>query len=579
MAFDLASATPVPPAGNFDLSSAAPVTPTKPAYDPTEGMSTTDKVLAGIGKGLVDTRRGVYQLGASIGHAAGMVSDEKMAQIQGDVDEAHQLDKPLMDTGAGKVGDVIGTAAPALLVPASGVMGGMAAGATMGAAQPVATGESRLQNAGLGALGGAAGGAVGKVAKTLGGFGVPMERRAAIDTLTEEGIPTSVAQKTGAKGAQTIERASGMISDAQNEFMAHQQPAFNRAVLRRVGVTDPNVTTASSDVLSGAKNQITGVMDDVAKNGLKVDDGLLNGLGDVEQDALSRLPDSDMGPIKKHITDILGNAAKNDGDLDGTFYQKIRSSLGDLSTDPRYAPLAHDMQDVLDDALTRQNPADAARLAAARQQYRALKYQIAPAVDANGNISVPKLMSTLMNKSNRNQSLYGQGDQSLVNLAKAANRIIPDRLGNSGTPERMLAPLTVMEGLRQEGGLLKTAVKAGMAVYGGGAMGRAMRSQGAVGKILASGVPGLRTVAPLANEVAPAAGYAAAESKQRDIDQPTEDGIQRATGGKVDSDALVGRLMARWKQAKRATHETTKPLLGASDDAIAKALQVAQESI
>ena len=185
-------------------------------YDPTEGMSTVDKVRAGIGKGMVDTARGVYQLGASIGHAAGMVSDEKMAQIQGDVDEAKHLDKPLMNTTAGKVGDVIGTAAPALLVPGSGILGGAAAGAAMGAAQPVATGESRLQNTALGAGGGALGGTVGKVLKSFGGFGVPLNRQSAVNTLVSEGIPLSVAQKTAAKGAQTIERASGMISDAQN---------------------------------------------------------------------------------------------------------------------------------------------------------------------------------------------------------------------------------------------------------------------------------------------------------------------------------------------------------------------------
>jgi hypothetical protein len=545
-------------------------------YDPTEGMSTTDKFLAGAGKGLVDTGRGVYQLGASIGHAAGMVSDEKMAQIQSDVDEAHGLDKPLMDTTAGKVGDVVGTAAPALLMPGAGIVGGAAAGAAMGAAQPVPTGESRLQNAGMGAVGGGVGGAIGKVFKAFGGFGVPMERQAAVDTLTKEGIPLSVAQKTTAKGAQTIERASGMISDAQNEFMGQQQPAFNRAVLRRVGVNDQNVTAATPDVLSGAKTKITGFMDDVAKSGLKVDDGMLNGLGEVENDALSKLPDSDLGPIKKHITDILGNAAKNDGSLDGTFYQKVRSSLGDLSTDHRYAPIAHDMQDVLDDALARQNPEDAARLATARQQYRALKYQITPAVDSNGNVSVPKLMSTLMNKSNRNQTLYGQGDQSLVDLAKAANKVIPDRLGNSGTPERLLAPLTVMEGLRQEGGLFRTAVKAAMAVYGGGAMSRVMRNQGAIGDIAASGVPGLRAAGPLVNQVAPKVGYAAAEATPRDADAEQPDfSIQRASGGKVDKDALVERLMRRWKAAKTETDKTTKPLLTVPDDTIANALHIA----
>jgi hypothetical protein len=543
-------------------------------YDPTEGMSTTDKVRSGIGKGMVDTARGVYQLGASIGHAAGMVSDEKMKEIQGDVDESHNLDKPLMNTTAGKVGDIVGTAAPALLVPGAGILGGAAAGAAMGAAQPVPTGESRMQNAALGAAGGAAGGAVGKVLKAFGGFGVPMGRQSAVDTLTSEGIPLSVAQKTAAKGAQTIERASGMISDAQNDFMAQQAPAFNRAVLKRVGVTDPEVTAATPDVLSGAKSKITGVMNDVAKKGVNVDDEMMNGLGDVEQNASRLLPDSDMGPVQAHLNDILSNAAKNNGSLDGTAYQKIRSSLGDLSADLRYAPIAHNMQDVLDDALTRSSPEDAARLATARQQYRALK-QIEPAVDSNGNVSVPRLMTSLMNKSNRNQSLYGSGDQSLVTLAKAARQIIPDTLGNSGTPERMIGPLTVMETARS-GEPWKAALKAAGAVYGGGVLGRGMRSQGVVGDVLASGVPGLRAAGPAANEVGPALGYGAAESKERDSDQAP---IERASGGKVDHEALVEKLMKRWKDAKKATDKTTKPMLNLPDNVIAKALEISGRAI
>jgi hypothetical protein len=544
------------------------------AIDPTEGMSTVDKVRSGIGKGMVDTARGVYQLGASIGHAAGMVSDEKMKEIQDNIDESHNLDKPLMNTTAGKVGDIVGTAAPALLVPGSGILGGAAAGAAMGAAQPVSTGESRLQNTALGAGGGALGGSVGKVLKAFGGFGVPLGRQAAVDTLTAEGIPLSVAQKTAAKGAQTIERASGMISDAQNDFMAQQAPAFNKAVLKRVGVTDPEVTAATPDVLKAAKGKITGVMNDVAKNGVSVDDEMLHGLGGVEEDAARLLPESDMGPVQAHLNDILSNAAKNNGSLDGTAYQKIRSSLGDLSADPRYAPIAHNMQDVLDDALTRSSPEDAARLATARQQYRALK-QIEPAVDSNGNVSVPKLMTSLMNKSNRNQSLYGNGDQSLVTLAKAARQIIPDTLGNSGTPERMIGPLTVMETARS-GEPWKAALKAAGAIYGGGVLGRGMRSQGVVGDIAASGVPGLRALGPIANEVGPAAGYGTAESKERDSDQAP---IERASGGKVGHEALVEKLMKRWKEAKKETDKTTKPMLNLPDSVVAKALEISGNAI
>jgi hypothetical protein len=61
--------------------------------------------------------------------------------------------------------------------------------------------------------------------------------------------------------------------------------------------------------------------------------------------------------------------------------------------------------------------------------------------------------------------------------------------------------------------------------------------------------------------------------------QTTPPPIARASGGKVDEEALVTQLMKRWKAAKKATDETTKPLLKVPDAAIIKALDLAQEHL
>src|ERR1700676_3250573 len=151
-------------------SATSPQTATHAAYDPTEGMSTSDKFVSGVGKSFVDTGRGVYQLGASLGHAMGIVPDEKMKQIQQDADEAKKYDAPLMHTGAGVAGDIGGSiaqmaAAPELLpaklagIPA---LSSAVSGAAYSGAQPTTTGESRAANAGWGAAGGALGSAAGK---------------------------------------------------------------------------------------------------------------------------------------------------------------------------------------------------------------------------------------------------------------------------------------------------------------------------------------------------------------------------------------------------------------------------------
>ena len=59
-----------------------------------------------------------------------------------------------------------------------------------------------------------------------------------------------------------------------------------------------------------------------------------------------------------------------------------------------------------------------------------------------------------------------------------------------------------------------------------------------------------------------------------DTDRPA-----RATGGAVNEDALVDRLMKRWKEAKRATDASTKPLLRVPDEAIVHALKVSKAGL
>jgi hypothetical protein len=55
--------------------------------------------------------------------------------------------------------------------------------------------------------------------------------------------------------------------------------------------------------------------------------------------------------------------------------------------------------------------------------------------------------------------------------------------------------------------------------------------------------------------------------------------VTRATGGKVDHEALVERLIQRWKAAKKATDKTSEKLLSVPDATITKALKIAQEHI
>lgn len=97
--------------------------------DPTQGMSTIDKLRAGVGKSIVDTGRGIGQL-------FGAVSNE-------DVKEARKLDKALMDTTAGTIGNIGGNIGMALLP--GGALKGLSKVASAVKAPVVAT---ALSNAG-----------------------------------------------------------------------------------------------------------------------------------------------------------------------------------------------------------------------------------------------------------------------------------------------------------------------------------------------------------------------------------------------------------------------------------------------
>lgn len=133
------------------------------AVDPTDGMSTADKLLAGAGKAFVDVGRGVGQLARGGLESVGGASTANTLGLptRADIDAAKLRDAPLMATGAGLTGNILGSVAsiaPVALLPgANTVVGGSVVGALSGAMQPVGEKDSRLANV---AIGGGTGGAV-----------------------------------------------------------------------------------------------------------------------------------------------------------------------------------------------------------------------------------------------------------------------------------------------------------------------------------------------------------------------------------------------------------------------------------
>jgi hypothetical protein len=116
-------------------------------YDPTQGMSGTEKFLAGTGKAFADIGRGVSQ------YLPGGATRE-------DVAESRQRDAALMNTGAGMAGNIAGNVAaaiPTAFIPgANTITGAGLIGAGMGAMQPSTSSGETLKNIGIGGVSSAA---------------------------------------------------------------------------------------------------------------------------------------------------------------------------------------------------------------------------------------------------------------------------------------------------------------------------------------------------------------------------------------------------------------------------------------
>lgn len=250
--------------------------------DPTEGMSGLDRFRAGVGKSLVDTYEGLKQAAGDMGSSPllalqqgtiGALSGDGFAhgalnalaslgrerkRLRDEQGDRRELDRPLLDTGAGMSGNVLGTiaqilgpgiaargtSAAAALLPTT-VRGNALQGAAIGALQPVATEGERVGNALAGGSGGAGGAAlargVGAVAggarNLLARTGLSATDRQAANVLSREATNPNNLTITASEvpGVQrTLGEASGDsgLMALENTMRAQNRGAFEPLDLR-----------------------------------------------------------------------------------------------------------------------------------------------------------------------------------------------------------------------------------------------------------------------------------------------------------------------------------------------------------
>jgi hypothetical protein len=233
----------------------------KPA-DPTEGMSGTQRLVTGIGQGLTSMGRGAQQM--LLSPYEGKPIEARRGELAEQESEARQIDKPLLATGAGKTGSIIGKALPALgasVIPGANTLAGsMVLGGLTGGAEPTLEDESRVANVALGTAGGAAGYGAGKVIeKGLGAvssaLGSPQRQaakqasNALRDQVAQEaraaGYVFPPSQTNPTLGNRMLEGTAGKITTAQHAAKANEATT-QRLAGKALGLRDVNPASVSA---------------------------------------------------------------------------------------------------------------------------------------------------------------------------------------------------------------------------------------------------------------------------------------------------------------------------------------------
>jgi hypothetical protein len=223
------------------------------ARDFNSGASTLDNLRAGAGKALTDIARGAGQL-------AGAVSYQ-------DVADSRRMDKPLMATTAGKVGDIAGNViatAPAAILAGPTLAGGLAAGAVTGAMQPGTSLREKLLNTGIGA---AAGAVVPLATRAI------QTAKAAAEPLYDAGKEAIIGRTLNAAAGKDAPQVAKRLADAAKPFVGPNQGAprtimgeYVPGSIPTVGQAAENAGVASLESAATATNPaVTNAVADTVK--------------------------------------------------------------------------------------------------------------------------------------------------------------------------------------------------------------------------------------------------------------------------------------------------------------------------
>lgn len=423
---------------------------------PPNQMGVTDRLLTGMSDPIV----GGSQLAAHL-----TKSPEEAAKVDLAIKKREQ---DIQGAGGGGlvrgVGQAI-TGAPLIAAGALGPAGAIAGGALQGAAQPTVVGSGtdywaqKEKDALFGAaFGYGLGGGLGKTV----GMAVGPDAR----TMIGSGVNLTPGQMIGGpvrrleEAAKSLPIMGSFIRGAEGRGIE----GFNRAVLNQA--LEPiggklSRGAAGREAIAETQKQLGDAYDKLLPNmQLTLDQQLANDIANVKYHG-QELPE----PMQKQLEGILNNRlapffqrSPMPG-RQGPTLKETESALRSIadnyrgSADPAQRNLARLIDDArgsLRDALIRQNPNSADLLKKIDMGYALFaRAQGAAArrASSQGLFTANDLLATIKSQDKTiRKSAFARGDALLQDYAEVAQRVLPGKMPDSGTPERLLWDAALLGG-------------------------------------------------------------------------------------------------------------------------------------
>lgn len=504
------------PDGSYRMSISGTSKSPNPATD-FNGNSTFDNLAAGVGQSVVNTGRGVGQLvGSGLDQVSPGMSQRLGLPQSSDVAEARRMDAPLLNTGAGMTGSVLGNigmmlapggalkglgvaadaagagrAASALsgagnaLVAPTTLKGAATLGAATGAVQPVVDGGERLTNIGLGGAIGTAGNALSRV--------ISPQTSPAVKALMGEGITPTPGHilgggfKRAEEGLSSVPILGDAIKSAQGRAVADlNTAAFNRA-LKPIGETLPKGMKGREAV--DYVGTTLGARYDALLPKLTTQ---LDGQAFTELQSLrGMMANGSIDPAKaKQFESILNNqlmakfqtGSNGAPTITGETMKGIESDLGQMSSkfgrslDPDQQMVGdalQEVQSILRGNVIRSNPEAAPELQKINEGWANFKrvQKAAAGIGADDGVFGAAQLQSAVKATDRSKdkAAFARGDALMQDLSEAGKSALGPKVPDSGTPYRSMLGLLAAGGAGAATGIVSPATASaallGPAVY------------------------------------------------------------------------------------------------------------------